>query len=160
MKRNTDSLLDERKISIVRNRATVIPSKTTALPKSKTPVLKFHASDFQRNPSRNNLSNRNNRITQSAKRNEINSNNPFLIGSVPKSRRNEGDSNETSKTPTNYDKDDDALLNDPTAFWNAWSLQRQHMVDCENVDNDDIKNSKLRQQMKGCNCFEGLGSVM
>ena len=43
-----------------------------------------------------------------------------------------------------------AELNDPTKFWAAWSARKQH--DC--LDGDG-SNSK-----KGCNCFEGLGSVM
>ena len=40
-------------------------------------------------------------------------------------------------------------LNDPTKFWAAWSARKQH--DCL----DGHGNAK-----KGCNCFEGLGSVM
>lgn len=42
-------------------------------------------------------------------------------------------------------------LGDPTKFWAAWSARKQH--DC--LDGDDGNDNK-----KGCNCFEGLGSVM
>ena len=42
----------------------------------------------------------------------------------------------------------------PTAFWNAWTEQRnkerQHAYDC-------IVNGK---KIIGCQCFEGLGSIM
>ena len=43
-----------------------------------------------------------------------------------------------------------AELNDPTKFWAAWSARKRH--DCLNGDGSNSK--------KGCNCFEGLGSVM
>lgn len=55
----------------------------------------------------------------------------------------------TTMDPNDSKVGDNAALNDPTKFWAAWSARKQH--DC--LDGDG--SSK-----KGCNCFEGLGSVM
>ena len=53
----------------------------------------------------------------------------------------------TSSTNTTIAESDTS--NDPTKIWAAWSARKQH--DCL----DGNGNAK-----KGCNCFEGLGSVM
>mmetsp|Transcript_48423 Transcript_48423/g.71763 ORF Transcript_48423/g.71763 Transcript_48423/m.71763 type:complete len:124 (-) Transcript_48423:271-642(-) len=53
------------------------------------------------------------------------------------------------KNPEKMGQVDDDTLNDPTAFWSAWS--ERHRLCKER--NDGAK-------VKGCNCFEGLGSVM
>jgi len=55
----------------------------------------------------------------------------------------------TRTTSTNTTIAESDTLNDPTKFWAAWSARKQH--DCL----DGHGNAK-----KGCNCFEGLGSVM
>ena len=59
----------------------------------------------------------------------------------------------TSSTNTTMNRNtknaESDTLNDPTKFWAAWSARKQH--DCL----DGNGNTK-----KGCNCFEGLGSVM
>lgn len=44
------------------------------------------------------------------------------------------------------------IFDDPTKFWAAWSERRQH-YDC--IEGNADGNNK-----KGCQCFEGLGSVM
>lgn len=62
----------------------------------------------------------------------------------------------TSSTTMDTDDtkfDDNVALNDPTKFWAAWSARKQH--DCLDGDGNTGNTSK-----KGCNCFEGLGSVM
>lgn len=56
----------------------------------------------------------------------------------------------TTMDPNDSKIGDNAALNDPTKFWAAWSARKQH-DDC--LDGDG--SSK-----KGCNCFEGLGSIM
>ena len=73
--------------------------------------------------------------------------------SRPKTKTTVTDAGTRTSTNTtmnsNTKKAESDTLNDPTKFWAAWSARKQH--DCL----DGNGNTK-----KGCNCFEGLGSVM
>jgi len=101
---------------------------------------------------------------------KTNRNNPFIINMNDNMNENMESNSTTNTVPSkhknDYNRKDSALLNDPAAFWKVWSEQRQqaHNEDC-NFSNTDSSNnpaadSKLIRQMKGCNCFEGLGSIM
>ena len=70
-------------------------------------------------------------------------------GGNVKSKRSVKEVNSKSIQSDDIDEDTN-LMNDPMAFWSAWSERRKSCFD---------EDGNLIHQY-GCNCFEGMGSVM
>mmetsp|Transcript_13914 Transcript_13914/g.30234 ORF Transcript_13914/g.30234 Transcript_13914/m.30234 type:complete len:124 (+) Transcript_13914:202-573(+) len=83
-----------------------------------------------------------------------------LAAASPSTDRKEDPSATTStdNAPTAAGSTDNALYDDPTKFWAAWSVRREHY--CLEGNGDDGSSGSSSNGKKGCQCFEGLGSVM
>ena len=110
-------------------------------------------------------------INRTSSKLEEERNNPGRVAQKadPKSSNSKLNSNSTSSPQqqhTNDDQTSDAnkekhdsnnengnndIMNDPTAFWLAWNERKQACF-----DND----GNILAHKAGCNCFEGMGSVM
>ena len=60
------------------------------------------------------------------------------------------DTNRDHHRNRNNENNKEIITNDPTAFWLAWNERRQACFD---------KDGNILHEA-GCNCFEGMGSVM
>lgn len=81
---------------------------------------------------------------------------PLVAASASTDRKE--DPSATTDNASAATSSNNPIYDDPTKFWAAWSVRREHY--CLEGNGDDGSSSNSSNGKKGCQCFEGLGSVM